>query len=105
MEKAESIKKVHDYIEKDFSEHLDRCREFLRQKSISATGEGIKETAQMVKGFIEEIGGTVRYGGDENFPIVYGKVDTGSPKTLIIYGMYDVQPVDEHKWSSPPFAA
>jgi len=58
MEKAKSIKKVHDHIDQSFSEHLDRCREFLRQKSISATGEGIKETAQMVKGFVEEIGGT-----------------------------------------------
>ena len=78
MEKAESIKKVHDHIEKDFSEHLDRCREFLRQKSISATGEGIKETAQMVKGFVEGIGGTVKYGGDEDFPIVYEYMDMRS---------------------------
>jgi len=105
MEKTESIKKVHDHIEKNFSEHLDRCREFLRQKSISATGEGIKETAQMVKGFIEEIGGTAQYGGEEDFPIVYGNVETDSPKTLIIYGMYDVQPVEEPKWSLPPFGA
>jgi len=105
MEKAESIKKVHDHIEKNFSEHLDRCREFLRQKSISATGEGIGETAQLVRGFVEEIGGTVRYAGNEDFPIIYGKVEADRPKTLIIYGMYDVQPVDEHKWSSPPFAA
>jgi acetylornithine deacetylase/succinyl-diaminopimelate desuccinylase-like protein len=105
MTKLETIKKVQDHIDKNFPAHLERCREFLRQKSISASGEGIKETAQIVKGFVGEIGGTVQYGGDENFPIIYGKVDTGSPKTLIIYGMYDVQPVDEPKWSSPPFAA
>jgi len=100
-----TLQKIYDHIDHHFSAHLERCRAFLRQKSISATGEGIKETAQIVKGFIEELGGTVQNSGDENFPILYGKVDTGSPKTLIIYGMYDVQPVDEHKWSSPPFGA
>jgi acetylornithine deacetylase/succinyl-diaminopimelate desuccinylase-like protein len=105
MAKAEIVKKIHDHIDENFSAHLEKCRDFLRQKSISATGEGIKETAQIVKDFISEIGGEVQFFGDEDFPIVYGKVDIGSPKTLIIYGMYDVQPVDEHRWSSPPFGA
>ncbi len=105
MTNTETIKKVHQHIDENFQEHLEKCREFLRQKSISATGEGIRETAQMVKDSIAEIGGKVQYSGDENFPIVYGRVEAGCPKTLIIYGMYDVQPVDEHKWTSPPFAA
>jgi acetylornithine deacetylase/succinyl-diaminopimelate desuccinylase-like protein len=105
MKNVDLVKKIHDHIDENFPEHLDRCRAFLRQKSISATGEGIRETAQIVKDFIAEIGGETQYCGEEDFPIVYGKVDGGSPKTLIIYGMYDVQPVDEHKWTSPPFGA
>jgi acetylornithine deacetylase/succinyl-diaminopimelate desuccinylase-like protein len=102
---VEIIKKVHEYIDENFTTHLEKCRKFLQQKSVSATGEGIKETAQIVRDFIAEIGGTAQYRGDENFPIVYGKANNGNPKTLIIYGMYDVQPVEEHKWSSPPFGA
>jgi len=105
MDETPSIQRVHDHIDGNFSAHLERCRDFLRQKSISATGEGIRETAAIVKDFIEEIGGTVRYGGVEDFPIVYGRVDLGRPKTLIVYGMYDVQPVEEAKWTSPPFGA
>lgn len=105
MSKVEIVKKIHDYIDENFPAHLERCRKFLRQKSISATGEGIKETAQIVKDFIAEIGGTSQYFGDENFPIVYGRINNGNPKTLIIYGMYDVQPVEELKWSSSPFGA
>lgn len=105
MRSTETIKRVHRHIDENFQEHLEKCREFLRQRSISATGEGIRETAQMVNDFIVEIGGKVQYCGDENFPIVYGRVENGSPKTLIIYGMYDVQPVEEHKWSSLPFGA
>jgi acetylornithine deacetylase/succinyl-diaminopimelate desuccinylase-like protein len=105
MVNPETIKKVHEKIHENFPIHLERCREFLRQKSISATGEGIRDTAEIVRDFISEIGGSGRYCGDENFPIVYGKVDLGKPKTLIIYGMYDVQPVEDHRWSSPPFGA
>jgi acetylornithine deacetylase/succinyl-diaminopimelate desuccinylase-like protein len=105
MPNKEITKRIHDHIDENFSEHLNRCRDFLRQKSISATGEGIKETAQIVRDFIAEIGGTANYFGEEDFPIVLGKVNAGSQKTLIIYGMYDVQPVDEHKWTLPPFGA
>ena len=56
-----SLVKTHDAIEEAFPVHLDRCRAFLRQKSISATGEGIYETAEQVKDFIEEIGGEVSF--------------------------------------------
>jgi acetylornithine deacetylase/succinyl-diaminopimelate desuccinylase-like protein len=105
MAKSESVRRVHEKIDKDFPGHLERCRQFLRQKSISATGEGIVETARMVREFIADIGGEVEYCGDEDFPIVFGKVNRGNPKTLIIYGMYDVQPIEEHKWTSPPFGA
>jgi acetylornithine deacetylase/succinyl-diaminopimelate desuccinylase-like protein len=105
MKNMDLVRKIHGHIDKNFPEHLDRCREFLRQRSISATGEGIKETAQIVKDFIYEIGGTAEFHGDENSPIVYGKAEGGNSKTLIIYGMYDVQPVEEQKWSSPPFGA
>ena len=105
MNKVENIKRVHDHIDENFLEHLERCQGFLRQKSISATGEGIRETAHIVKDFIAEIGGSAEFCGEEDFPIVYGKVDGANPKTLIIYGMYDVQPVEELEWSSPPFGA
>jgi acetylornithine deacetylase/succinyl-diaminopimelate desuccinylase-like protein len=105
MEETARLRRIHDRIDGDFPAHLERCRAFLRQKSISASGEGIRETAAIVKGFVEELGGAVRYGGTEDFPIVYGRVDAGRPRTLIIYGMYDVQPVEEAKWTSPPFGA
>jgi len=100
-----TLVKVHAAIDEAFPEHLERCRAFLRQKSISATGEGIGETAQIVKSFIEEIGGEVMFWGDPSAPIVFGRLDKGAPRTLIIYGMYDVQPADEPTWMSPPFAA
>jgi len=100
-----TLQEVHAAIDEAFPAHLERCLAFLRQKSISATGEGIRKTAQMVKSFIEEIGGEVTFWGDPSAPIVFGRLDKGAPRTLIIYGMYDVQPADEQTWISPPFAA
>jgi acetylornithine deacetylase/succinyl-diaminopimelate desuccinylase-like protein len=101
----DTVQKVHTAIDEAFPEHLLRCRAFLRQKSISATGEGIVETAQTVKSFIEEIGGKATLWGHAEYPIVFGRLDKGAPRTLLIYGMYDVQPADEQTWISPPFAA
>ncbi len=99
------LEKIYAAIHEAFPEHLERCRSFLRQKSISATGEGIRETAEMVKSFIEELGGTVSLWGNSSSPIVYGRLNGSSEKTLIVYGMYDVQPAEETNWISPPFAA
>ena len=105
MKHAKTVARIHDHIDTNFSRHVDRCRAFLRQPSVSATGEGILETAELVRGFIEELGGTVQLCGPPSHPIVYGRLGAGRGRTLIIYGMYDVQPVEVHKWSYPPFGA
>ena len=102
---AVRLDKIHAGIDSAFPEHLERCRAFLKQKSISTTGEGIVETAAWIRSFIEEIGGRTTFWGDPSFPIVFGRLDVGAPRTMIIYGMYDVQPADESGWISHPFAA
>jgi acetylornithine deacetylase/succinyl-diaminopimelate desuccinylase-like protein len=101
----DTIGRVHAAIDEQFPSHLERCRAFLRQKSVSVTGDGVPETARIIGGFIEELGGQVDYHGDPAYPIVFGRLKKGKPKTLIIYGMYDVMPAEEPDWMSPPFAA
>jgi acetylornithine deacetylase/succinyl-diaminopimelate desuccinylase-like protein len=102
---SRSLKRVYTAINSRFPEHLEQCRAFLRQKSISATGEGLIETAEWVKYVIQDLGGKVVFWGNPSAPIVFGRLDRGCPKTLIIYGMYDVQPADERNWIGPPFEA
>ncbi len=102
----EVLQEIYARIDQSFPEHLERVRDFLRQPSVSALGLGLVETAAMVKAAIEEAGGVVELAGRPQAPIVFGRFDQGKPKTLLMYGMYDVQPADEHgRWSSPPFAA
>jgi acetylornithine deacetylase/succinyl-diaminopimelate desuccinylase-like protein len=88
-------------------ELVEEVRKFLRMPSISGSGEGIREAASYLKEWISSrLGAQVTllsYGGH---PIVYGKLDVGADKTVIIYNMYDVQPVEPlDLWESPPFEA
>lgn len=99
------IKDVLDYLEDNFENDLKATQEFLRTKSISATGEGIRETAAIVKGMIEEVGGTSEILETPGHPIVYGRLDEGAEYTLLIYSMYDVLPAEEPDWMSDPWAA
>jgi acetylornithine deacetylase/succinyl-diaminopimelate desuccinylase-like protein len=105
MSREEVVARVHRRIDERFEDHVERCRAFLRQPSVSATGEGMREAAAMVREMMEEVGATVRFEGTETHPIVYGRVGQGRRKNLIIYGMYDVMPVDPQKWTHPPFGA
>lgn len=103
--KSASLEKVHMAIDQDFNRHLAKCRDFLKMKSVSATGEGIRETAERIKEILTNLGAEVSLWGNPSFPIIYGRLNAHAEKTLIIYGMYDVQPAEERNWISPPFEA
>jgi acetylornithine deacetylase/succinyl-diaminopimelate desuccinylase-like protein len=93
-------------VEDRFDRYLERIRELCRMPSVSATGQGIRPTAEAVAGLIEEAGGRAELTETPGNPVVLGEV-TGPPDAprLAKYGMYDVQPAEEPDWSSPPFAA
>jgi acetylornithine deacetylase/succinyl-diaminopimelate desuccinylase-like protein len=103
--KSASLEKVHTAIDQDFDRHLDKCRAFLKLKSVSVTGEGIRETAERIKDILNDLGADVSLWGNPSFPIVYSRLNADAEKALIIYGMYDVQPAEERNWISPPFDA
>jgi len=97
------IKDIHQAIEARFPDHLEAIREFVRTPSISIDGTGITETAEQVKGFLEEAGAEAEIVPTKGHPVVYGELMTGKPKTLLIYSMYDVMPVEGEEWIVPPF--
>ncbi len=94
------LKHIDDHFADD---HLERTRALLRQPSISADGTGMQETADMLVGWIEELGGTARKVQTEMHPAVVGRIDSGKPHTMLFYGMYDVQPVLGETWMVDPF--
>jgi acetylornithine deacetylase/succinyl-diaminopimelate desuccinylase-like protein len=96
---------AHTYINEHWPAHLERTRELLRQPSISAQNIGLRATADCLRGWLEQRGAAVSYHGAEASPIIYANWDVGAPRTLLVYGMYDVQPVDGQDWTTPPFDA
>lgn len=92
-------------IEKSFeSDHLPRIQHFMRQPSVSATGEGIQETADYLMREMCDLGAKDVHlvpvpRGEFGHPQVYGElIEDPSRPTILCYSMYDVQPVDGQGW-------
>lgn len=102
------VKKIYEHIDDRFNEHVKRIQEYLRQPSISSTGQGMKETAEITRDHIRDLlGGEATLIPTAGYPVVFGKVKSkSSDRTLFAYGMYDTQPVEPlDEWVSPPFGA
>ena len=99
------LKDVYAHIDKNYDPHLTRIQEFVRQKSISSQDIGMRDCANLLAGYIRELGAKTELAETDGYPVVFGKYDVGAPRTLLIYCLYDVVYAVEKEWSSPPFAA
>lgn len=80
--------------------------EFLMQPSVSATGEGVTEAAELLKQILTGAGVKASVDSTGGHPVVVGELDVGSDRTVMFYNHYDVQPVDPvDQWVHPPFSA
>ena len=106
--KSQSLKQAFDYIQKNRDQSIRDFRTLLRQPSLSAQGKGIVDCARIVKKYMDEAGIKARILPEkEGNPVVFGELKSKSPsKTLLLYGHYDVQPVEPlEDWASGPFEA
>lgn len=106
-EEKKIFESISSFVKANWDYMVEEARKLIRMPSISATGEGIEETAEYLRDWIKDkLGGEailLKYGGH---PIVYGKVKGQSDKKIIVYNMYDVQPPDPlDLWEVPPFEA
>jgi acetylornithine deacetylase/succinyl-diaminopimelate desuccinylase-like protein len=111
--KNPDLPKIYNYIDAHIDEHVRNLQKWIQQPSISNTGEGIQESAQMVKGYFDQLGcqqtkvydpGITEWGQQSN-PVVYAKCDEGAKRTILIYWQYDTMPVTQPDlWIRPPFA-
>ena len=96
---------IHARIDQDLPEHIDHLRRWLRQRSISAQDDGVREMAELLAGDLRALGfGEVALVETDGHPGVFGHYDAGAEKTLMVYMMYDVQPVEENWRIADPFA-
>jgi acetylornithine deacetylase/succinyl-diaminopimelate desuccinylase-like protein len=87
-------RRVYDYIDAHQQDHVAAIQRWLRQRSISAQNDGVLEMAEMLRGDLESIGfAEAELVPTDGHPGVWGYYDAGADKTLVVYLMYDVQPV------------
>lgn len=103
------MKEVIDYIDSNYERYLDELKEFLRIPSISTLPEHSKDmqrAAEFVAEKLKQAGmNKVEIFQTEGHPLVYAEW-LGAPgkPTVLVYGHYDVQPVDPIElWDTPPF--
>jgi acetylornithine deacetylase/succinyl-diaminopimelate desuccinylase-like protein len=96
---------VYRYIDAHLDEHVGHLQRWLRQPSVSAQNLGIRDMAELVRKDLAGLGfEDTRLIETAGHPGVWGYYDAGAEKTLLVYMMYDVQPVEPADWRSPPFA-
>jgi len=102
----DTLARVAARVAERFPADLERIREYLRQPSVSATGQGIRATAEATGAWVQGAGGSFELVETPGHPLLLGELPgpPGAPR-LLRYGMYDVQPAEEPAWTSPPFAA
>ena len=103
------MKEVIDYIDNNRGRYVDELKEFLRIPSISTLAENKSDMQTAAKFVADKLGNAglnkIEIFQTEGHPLVYGEW-LGAPgkPTVLIYGHYDVQPVDPIElWSSQPF--
>ncbi len=95
---------VYAYIDANRAAHLAHLRRWVRQPSVSAQNIGIREMAELLRDDLEQLGfREAELVPTRGHPGVWGYYDAGAEKTLAVYMMYDVQPVDSTGWQVPAF--
>ena len=97
------------YVNENRKRYVDELVEFLRIPSISSRTENrgdVARAAEFLRAEMERHGIATQIFPTAGHPVVYGEwlgAGPGRP-TVLIYGHYDVQPVDPLElWRSPPF--
>jgi acetylornithine deacetylase/succinyl-diaminopimelate desuccinylase-like protein len=99
-------RKFEEYVSDNLDRFANDVMRLIAQPSVSARNEGIEECALLVEQMLGEVGATTRLiRGANAAPLVYGEIKSSkSPKTVLFYNHYDVQPEDPLElWTSPPF--
>jgi acetylornithine deacetylase/succinyl-diaminopimelate desuccinylase-like protein len=95
---------IDSFLQAHLSQYIDETSELCKQPSISARNEGLVECSQVVAALLKAHGLAVEIYQTPGAPVVVGRLSGQSPRTLLFYNHYDVQPPEPLElWDSPPF--
>ncbi|HMD48827.1 MAG TPA: M20/M25/M40 family metallo-hydrolase, partial [Bryobacteraceae bacterium] len=103
---AADLKPIESEIAKRHDESIRRIQDWIRTPSIAAENRNMKEGCDQMMQLLREAGfGQVTKMPTDGHPGVFATLDSGAPRTVGIYFMYDVKQFDPAEWSSPPLEA
>ena len=106
---SDVVAAIESYLESTAEERLDQYQAFLRIPSISALSEHASDVTQAANFLAEAMSAigleNVEVSPTDGHPVVYGDwLHANDAPTVLVYGHYDVQPVDPlDLWVRPPF--
>ena len=107
--RCSSIDYFYQYFDANKQQLLDDLFQFLRFESISTDpchAKDIRSCAEWLCRYLEPLGFRTSLWETPQHPTVFAHCESAGPDkpTVLIYGHYDVQPVDPlNLWKSPPF--
>ncbi|HEX6930327.1 MAG TPA: M20/M25/M40 family metallo-hydrolase, partial [Gammaproteobacteria bacterium] len=102
---ADSHDGVYAHIDANLDRHIANLQRWVRQRSISAQDDGIDAMAEMLRADFAALGfQEAEVVPTSGHPGVWAYYDAGAATTLMVYLMYDVQPVEDNWSIGDPFA-
>jgi len=98
---------IEDLLKKSNSEFIKKeLRPFLQIPSNTRNRKGIDKAKDFIVNYISEFCENIKEFEGEINPLILAKIRGNTEKSLLIYMMYDTQPISEEKsWISVPFGA
>ncbi len=99
-----SNSQLDTYLRDHLDQYIDETARLCAQPSVSARGEGTHECAKLVAAILRARGFETQAFATPGNPIIVGRARGKSPKTMLCYNHYDVQPPEPLElWTTPPY--
>ena len=95
---------VFDYLKHNREPIIADLRQLMQQPSVAIQNLGMAECADLLCRQMTAFGMAPQLLPTASFPAIYSRLQGESDFTLLIYGHYDVQPVDD-QWHFDPWGA
>src|SRR5438067_11555967 len=103
---ADDLGAIKAEIAKRHDGSVKRVQDWIGQVSIAADNRGYPEGAEYMAKLARDAGfQKAMLINTDGKPGVFATLDTGAPKTVGLYFMYDVKQFDPAEWTSPPTEA
>jgi len=95
---------IDAYLQEHLDESIAELSRLCAQPSVSAQNRGLTECAQLTAGLLAQRGFHTEILPTGGAPVVYAERAGRSPRTVLFYNHYDVQPAEPLElWETPPF--